>query len=163
MKRLLAGIAPAIVAGLLSAVSAADTPPLIAVDSIKDRVTCRVGEEFSIVFQRDGDHLRQPNRRKVTDAKSGDVRIQFSTTSASPGPPPREGATRPFLTVENRFEKSLCVRTLVRLKGSKTFVMLRESGQPIEPGETFQKCWDFDTHIEELVLCDFRLIDEAGE
>ncbi len=163
MKLLCAVIAPAIVVGFLSAVSAADKPPAIAADSIKDKVSIQVGEAFAITFQRDGDQLRQPAKLKRTDAKENVVRVQLGTTSASPGPPPREGATRPSLTVENHFDKALHVQTLVRLKGSKKFVELSESGTPIEAGETFQKCWDFDALVEEVVLCEFRLTDKPAE
>jgi hypothetical protein len=163
MKVFLAVIAPAIVVGCLSAVSATDKPQAIAVDSIKDKVSIQVGEEFVVRFQRDGDQLRKPARHNVTDAIQGTVRVQLGTTSASPFPPPRKGATRPFLAVENNFEESLHFRTLVRLKGSKKLVELSESGKPIEAGEVFLKCWDFDTLVEEALLCEFRLSDEAVE
>ena len=81
-------------------------------------------------------------------------------TSASPEPPPREGATRPFITVTNNFEKSLHFRALARLKGSKEFIAINEDMKLLPAGDFFQKCWDFDSLVEEVVICEFKLSDK---
>lgn len=141
--------------------------PLVAkaVDpnTIKDKVSILLGKEIAVDFQRDGDRLRQPKQRQEPADKSAAVKIGLKVTTDSPIPPPRDGATRPFLSVENGFEKSLRFRALVRMKGSKEFVELIDERELLSAGETLLKCWGFETIVEEVVLFDFKLSDEKSE
>lgn len=133
----------------------------IDADSIKDKVSVALGEEFAIDFNRDGNRLLQPSKSKGTDNKT--ARIKLGVTTASPVPPPREGATRPFLQVENNFEETLQFRVLVRLKGSKETFEIVDDVKPLPSGDIFNQCWDFDSRVEEVVLYGFTLSDERDE
>jgi hypothetical protein len=152
--------APVLLFGILPNLLAADQPKAVDVDSIKDKVRITLREEATVEFNRDGERLLQPSKSKGIDAKKVAVRIKLDVTAASPGPPPRVGATRPFLDVENGFEKSLQFRALVRLKGRKEFFEIPEAKEPLPAGDHFQKCWEFDSLVEEVVLCEFKLSDK---
>lgn len=144
----------AIIAGLLS------LPPAIsAAAESAEKVSVKPGETFSVTFTRQGDHLTHPMKAGPADAKSPLVKVRLAETTDSPIPPPREGATRPYLTVENTFDKPLRLRALVRFKGSPEWVEMKEDMDPIPDGDTFTRCWGFDTQVEEVMLCDFRLSD----
>ena len=133
-------------------VAVADPPKAVDPDTIKDKVSITLGQEATIDFKRDGDKLLQPAIVKGKGEKKATVRINLGVTSASPVPPPREGATRPFLHVDNDFEKTLHYRALARLRGSKEFFEITEGLEPILAGEGSNKCWEFDSLVEEVVL-----------
>jgi hypothetical protein len=148
--------------GMLPTLLAADAPKAVEVDAIEEKVSISLGRDFDIGFERDGDRLLKPSECKGTDAKAKVVKIKFAMTSASPLPPPRKGATRPILIVENRFEKTLHFRALFRQKGSKEFFEITDA-KPLLAGETFNKCWDFDSVVEEVVLYEFKLSDKPAK
>lgn len=155
MKRIL--MLMVIIAGLLS------LPPSVSdAAELPDKVSVKPGESFSVTFTRQGDQLRHPVKAGPADAKAPSVKIRLAETSDSPTPPPREGATRPYLTVENTFDKPLRLRALVRYKGSPDWVEMKEDMEAIPDGDTFTRCWGFDTRVEEVMLCDFRLSDAPG-
>ena len=145
---------------LLAAVAAVAAPQAVDPGTIKDKVIIAVRQESTIEFQRMGDRLSKPTKAKQADASSSMVRIKLDLTSSSPFPPPREGAMRPFLHVENGFEKTLHYRALARLKGSKEFFEITEGLEPIAAGKSSNKCWDFDSQIEEVVLYQFALSND---
>jgi hypothetical protein len=130
---------------------------------IKEKVSISSGEEFFIEFNRDGDRLTNPSKAKKAEVKKLSVNVKLGVTTASPVAPPREGATRPFLTVENNFEKTLHFRALVRMKGSKEFFEVDENMEPLPAGDTFNKCWEFDSLVEEVILYEFKLSDKRPE
>jgi hypothetical protein len=132
-------------------------------NQFKDKVSITTGEEFFIEFNRDGNQLTNPSKAKKAEVKRLSLKVNLGVTSASPFPPPRERATRPFLTIENNFEKMLHFRALVRMKGSKEFFDVDENMEPLPGGDTFNKCWEFDSPVEEVVLCEFKLSDERAE
>lgn len=146
-----------------AAVAVAEPPKAVDPATIKAKVSLKADDEFAVEFNRAGDQLTNPLKSKKAEAKKLSVKVKLSVTSASPSPPPREGATRPFLSIENNFEKTLHVRALVRMKGSKEFVELTDDMKPILAGETFNKCWGFDSHVEEVVLYEFKLSDKLAD
>ena len=135
----------------------ARTPKAVDPATIKAKVSFNVDEEFAVEFDRDGDRLTNPSKSKEAEAKQPSVKVKLGVTSASPVPPPREGAKRQFLSVENNFEKTLHFCALVRMQGGREFVELTEDMKPIPAGETFNMCWGFDSQVEEVVLYEFKL------
>ncbi len=118
----------------------------IDVSSIQDKLSAALGDQFFVEFKSDGNRLLQPIKSNGTALKG--VKINFGVTSASPTPPPHEGATRPFLTVRNDFDKAVQFRVLVRLKGSKDVFEIVDDMKPLPAGDAFNKCWDFDSLVE---------------
>ncbi len=141
-------------------VAVAEPPKAVNTETIKDKVSVTLLEESTVEFKLEGDRLLQPSKSKGTAVKKAAVQVKLRVTSASPVPPPREGATRPFLTVTNNFEKALHFRALVRLKGSKEFFEMNKDMEPLPAGDFYQKCWDFDSVVEEVILCEFKLSDK---
>lgn len=139
------------------------TVPAIDPATIKDKVSIQLGDELITEFHREGNRLLQPAKSKVADDHQATVVVKLELTSASPFPPPREGATRPFLSVVNNFDSTLHFRALVRQKGSTLFFELSEEAPSLAAKSTFLKCWDFDTAVEEVVLYDFKLSNEKPE
>ena len=134
---------------------------------IKDKVDLTLGEEFSFEFKRDGNRLVEPTKVKATDTKNKKslVNIQLGKTDASPFPPPRAGATRPFLSVDNNFDRTLRFRVLLHKKDPKNphyaaFDKLSNDVISLPAGEAMIKCWSFDTQVEEVILYDFQLADD---
>lgn len=152
-----------VVLGLGSTLLMAGEPKPIRLETIRDPVKLLPGEEWTVRFERDGDRLVRPVKKKGTDPQKGTVAIKVELTTASPVPPPRPGATRPYLQVENQFDRTLHFRVFVRLKGSKDFVELARRVEPLETGDTFTYCWDFDTQIDEIVVGDFTLSEAKGK
>ena len=128
-------------------------------DTIKDKVSITLGQEFHLKFKPKGDQLLQPVKFKGTDGTKASVRIKLAVTSASPVPVPK-GATRPFLEVHNGFERQLHYRALARLKGSKEYFEIGDGVEPLPPGEGANKCWEFGSLVEEVVLYQFTLSDQ---
>lgn len=124
----------------------------------EDKVALVLGDEFTIQFTRQGEQLLQPHKLVESVTQPASVMVKLATTSNSAGPPPREGATRPYLEVTNPFEKPLFLRGVVRMNGSSEFVPI-QGIEPVLPTESMVQCWDFDTTVEEVVLQDFRLVD----
>ncbi len=143
----------------IATAAVAVTAPQQAVDpdAIKDKVSITLGQEFYLKFKRTGDQLLKPAKFKGPEDNKATVRVKLDVTSASPLPPPRKGATRPFLEVHNGFERTLHYRALARLKGSKEFFEIREGLEPLPPGEGASKCWEFGSRVEEVVLYQFAL------
>jgi hypothetical protein len=126
---------------------------------IPEKVTASIGEKFAIEFNRNGDKLTKPEKTEKAEAKKLSVEVELDFTTCSPFPPPQPGATRPFLSIKNNFEKTLHVRALVRMKGSEEYVEIVEEMRPIPAEEMFYRCWDFDTQVEEVILYEFKLSD----
>ncbi len=125
--------------------------------TIKEKVSITLGQEFHLKFKPEGDQLLQPTKFNGADDHHATVRVKLDVTSDSPVPPPRKGATRPFLAVQNGFERTLHYRALARLKGSREFFEISEGVEPIRPGEGANKCWEFGALVEEVVLYQFAL------
>ena len=134
--------------------------PQHAVDpnSIKDKVSITLGQKFHLKFRPEGDQLLQPAKFKGTDDNKATVTVKLDVTSASPIRPPREGATRPFLAVHNGFERTLHYRALARLKGSREYFEIGAGMEPVPPGEGANKCWEFGSLVEEVVLYQLTLL-----
>ena len=143
-----------------AAVAVAAPQQAVDPDTIKDKVSITLGQEFHLKFKPVGDQLLQPTKFKGTDNDKATVRVKLDVTSASPIRPPREGATRPFLAVYNGLERPLHYRALARLKGSKKFFEISEGVEPLHPAEGRNKCWEFDSLVEEVVLYQFALSDK---
>lgn len=144
-----------------STVAMADPPHPVDLATLKAKVRVKPEDDFTVTFNRQGDQITNPLRSRKAEMQQSSVHVTLSATSNSPIRPPRDGATRPFLSVQNNFEKSLHFRALVRMKGHKEFVELIEGRTPIPAGENFNKCWGFDTQVEEVVLYEFKLSDET--
>ncbi len=128
---------------------------------IKDKISLAPGAEFVIEFNRDGNRLTNPAKSKKAEVKTLSAKVKLGSTTASPIAPPRKGATRPFLSVENNLDKPLHFRVLVRMKGNPEYFELTEDRDPIPAGQFYLRCWDFDTLVEEVVLYDFGLTDDT--
>ncbi len=85
---------------------AAEPQKAVDPDTIKDKVSIALRQEFSFIFNREKDKLLKPTKIQDTDDKKATVRIKLDVTFASPVPV-RKGATRPFLEVKNDFEGTL--------------------------------------------------------
>jgi hypothetical protein len=135
---------------------------------INDKVSISLDEECAIAFKRDGDQLQQPTKVKAAETKKALVTIKLGKTEASPLPPPRKGATRPFLSVNNNFDKTLSIRVLVRMKDPNnryhaSFEKLSNDMISLPAGESINHCWDFDALVEEVILYDFKLSDTQAK
>ena len=146
-----------------AAIAAAAPPQAVDPDTLKDKVRITLGQEFHLKFKPVGDQLLQPTKCKGTDDDKATVRVKLDVTSASPIRPPRAGATRPFLAVYNGFERPLHYRALARRKGSREFFEIGEGGEPLPPAEERNKCWEFDSHVEEVVLYQFALSEKPAK
>jgi hypothetical protein len=152
-----------IVAIATAAVAVAAPRKAIDPDTIKDKVSITLGQEFHLKFKPEGDQLLQPTKYKGTDDSKASVKVKLGVTTASPGPPPREGATRPYLAVQNGFERMLSCRALARFKGSREFFEIGEGLEAILPGEGTNKCWEFGSLVEEVVLYQFALAPKPSK
>ncbi len=124
-------------------------------------MSVKLGDDLTIEFKRVGDRLVEPTRSNRKEEEAGVVRIQLETTTASPIRPPREGATRPYLSVQNNLDCPLSFRTLVRKAGSEKFYEVDLGMTPVPAGENAYHCWDFDAQEEEVVLFDFQAAAEV--
>ncbi len=124
-------------------------------------MSVKLGDDVAIEFKRVGDRLVEPTRSNRKEDEAGVVRIQLETTTASPIRPPREGATRPYLSVQNNLDCPLSFRTLVRKAGSDKFFEVDLGMTPVPAGENAYHCWDFDAQEEEVVLFDFQVAAEV--
>lgn len=128
---------------------------------IDEKVSVKLGDDLAIELKRVGDRLVEPTRSKRKEDEAGVVRIQLETTTASPIRPPREGATRPYLSVQNNLDCPLSFRTLVRKAGSDKFFEVDLGMTPVPAGENAYHCWDFDAQEVEVVLFDFQAVVEV--
>ena len=145
-----------------AAVAVAAPQQAVDPDTIKDKVSITLGQEFHVKFKPEGDQLLQPAKFKGTDDHKASVRIKLGVTSASPVPVPK-GATRPFLEVHNGFERTLHYRALARLKGSREFFEIGERAEPLPSGEGALKCWEFGSLVEEVLLYQFALSEKPSK
>jgi hypothetical protein len=159
MRSFLALVALAFMMGLCAHPLAPGTARAGDPTHIPEKVIATIGEKFAIEFNRNGDKLTKPEKTKKAEAKKLSVEVELDLTTCSPFPPPQPGATRPFLSIKNNFEKTLNVRAAVRMKGSKEYVEIVEEMRPIPAEEMFYRCWDFDTQVEEVILYEFKLSD----
>ena len=140
---------------------AAEPQKAVDLDTIKDKVNIKLGQEFHVKFNAEGDQLRQPKRFKGTDGGNASITISLQVTDCTPVPV-KGVATRPYLTVSNRFERTLHYRALARLKGSPEFFEISEGLTPVDPGEAANKCWESGSLVEEVVLYQFSLSDKPS-
>ena len=146
-----------------AAVAVAAPPQAVDPDTIKDKVSITLGQKFHLKFKPEGDRLLQPAKYKGTDDGKASVRVKLDVTSASPGTPPSKGATRPYLSVQNGFERTLSYRALARLKGSTKFFEIGEGVEPVPAEESGNKCWEFGSLVEEVVLYQFALSEKPSK
>ncbi len=163
MKTYSALTALVVLLGVLTVLRAEEKTQAINPNDIQEKVIVTLGEEFAIEFNRDGDQLTNPAKSKQAEVQKLAVNVKLAVTSASPAPPPREGATRPYLSVENNLNKTMHFRAIVRRKGSKEYFAIAEGAERVAAGSTMYKCWDFDTLVEEVILYDFKLSDQPAE
>ena len=132
--------------------------PQKAIDpqTIKEKVSIRIGQELHIKFAADGDRLLHPKSVKPALDDKATVGIKLDVTDSTPFRV-HGVATRPFLVVSNGFERTLNYRALARLKGSKEFFEVDWAGGPAEPGEHATRCWMSGSLVEEVVLYQFSL------
>lgn len=131
--------------------------------TINEQVTARIGEEFAVVFNRDGNRLSDPLKSVETRHQRDTVKVKLALTSDAPFAPPREDAKRPYLSVANEFDMTLYFRGLVRMNGSKEYREITEGIEPVLAGETMNLCWGFDTIVDEVVLYDFKISNQPTE
>ena len=146
-----------------AALAAAAPQQAVDPDTLKDKVSITLGQKFHLKFKLEGDKLLQPTKYKGTDDRKASVSVKLDVTSASPIPPPRKGETRPFLEVYNGFERPLHYRALARLKGSKEFFEIREGVEPVPAAGGSNKCWEFGSLVEEVVLYQFALSEKPAK
>lgn len=139
-----------------SIAGAAESTKAIEAENNKDKVSLNLDQEVYVQFKRDGNKLRELTIIKPADNRPRHVHVKLGTTSASPIPPPREEALRPYLEVTNNLEGPLRFRVLARNKDEKKFYEITKEFQPIPAGESTIKCWDFSSTIEEVVLYEFE-------
>lgn len=145
-----------IVCSASAAVAVAAPQRAIDVDTIKDKVSIRLGQELHVKFAAGGDRLLHPRSVERAGDDKATVEIKLHVTEATPVPV-RGVATRPFLVVSNGFARTLHYRALARLKGSKEFFEISKAVEPIAPGEQSMKCWASGSLVEEVVLYQFAL------
>lgn len=145
--------------GVVTGTHASETTRAAATKDVKHRIVAAPGEEFMVEFQRDGDQITNPSKTKQVQVENLSIKVKLGLTSESPFPPPRDGAKRPYLSVENNFGKTLHFRAMVRMKGARKYSEIAEGIEPVEAGAVMHKCWDFDTEVEEVVLYHFKLSD----
>jgi hypothetical protein len=131
-------------------------------DTIKDKVSIKLGQEFRIKLTADGDRLLHPKKVEGTVGDKATVEIKLDVTDATPFPV-RGVATRPYLVVSNGLDRTLDFRALARLKGSKEFFEFPFGVEPIAPGDQTTKCWRSGSLVEEVILYDFVLIPKPAK
>ena len=140
----------------IAAVAVAAPQKAIDPDTIKDKVSIKLGQQLHIKFAADGDRLHPKSVKPAGDDKAT-VEIKLHVTDSTPfrvsGDP-----TRPFLVVSNGLDKTLDFRALARLKGSKECFGFSLGVEPIAPGDQTTKCWQSGSLVEEVILYDFVLI-----
>ena len=134
--------APALL--VLAALAArAETPPDPA--TLKDKVTIAVGKKLFVQFERKGEVLTRP---KVVEAASKEPpTVSFNFI--------KQGDML-ILATENPFSKDFKFRALMRVEGRKA--LAETSIVPVKPKLVNFELWQ--DPIEELILFDFKLIDE---
>jgi hypothetical protein len=65
--------------------------------------------------------------------------------------------------VQNGFERTLRCHALARFKGSKEFFEIGGGLEAILPGEGTNKCWEFGSLVEEVVLYHFTLSPKLSQ
>jgi hypothetical protein len=145
-----------------AAMAVAEPQKAIDPDTIKEKVSIRLGQEFHIQFAADGDRLLHPKNIERAGDDKGTVGIKLDVTDSTPFPV-RGVATRPFLVVSNGFERTLNYRALARLKGSKQFFEVDWAGGPAAPGEHSTRCWMSGSLVEEVVLYQFALAPKGSK
>jgi hypothetical protein len=131
---------------LIAAVTIAAAPDkTIDPSALKDKVTIGLGKKLAVQFQRDGDSLSRP---KVVEKLTDDpptLSLDF-----------RKQGDNLMLVSKNPFRKDLKFRAGARLKGHKEY--FETSIVPVKAGLLGFELWQ--DPIEELVLFDFKLIDD---
>jgi hypothetical protein len=141
-----------IVASMKAAANQDPTPPkTIDPGPIKDKITIKPGQEVRVRFTRDGDAISAPKVVTATkdeakaQAKPEIVHFDFSKKDEDL-----------MLTTQNPFSKNFVFRADARYKGRTTY--LETSIVPVKAGIFGIETWR--DPIEELLLFDFKLVDE---
>jgi hypothetical protein len=113
--------------------------------NIKDKVKIKVGEKLIVRFERKGDELTDPKAVKQATADPPTPVFDFNKLDESLA-----------LTTKNPFSKDLKFRALARFKDRKDY--FETSIVPVKSGLFSAELWQ--DPIEELVLFDFKLVDE---
>ena len=138
-----------------------DKPKAVEIDSIKSKVSIKLGEKFPIELTKNDDQILCALKSKGNDPKKSVLKVGLQLTSAAPFAPPRKGAVRPFLFIENTLNKTVCFRVLARNKESNDFFEITEDIRPVLPQEVFHKCWDFNSQFEEIILYDWKILENG--
>jgi hypothetical protein len=140
-------VIPSLAALLTAAVATAAAPPDKPVDpsTIKDKVTIKLGQKLAVQFEQQGDALSRPRGVEKAADKPPTVTFDF-----------RKQNDMLFLITRNPFAKDMKFRALARHEGRKDY--LETSIVPVKAGLLSFELWQ--EPIEELVLFDFKLLDE---
>ncbi len=133
--------------GFLVALVATAAAPDGAIDptTIKGKVTIEPGKKLAVRFEQQGDQISHPKVvEKVSDSPPT-ITLEFLKKDDNL-----------ILATKNPFPKDLMFRALARHKGRKEYV--ETSIAPVKAGLLGLELWQ--EPIEELVLFEFRLLDE---
>jgi hypothetical protein len=133
-----------VVLAVVPAVCAA-TDDTLDPSKIKDKVKIKIGEKLIVRFERKGDALSDPKTVKQSTADPPTPVFDFNKLDESLA-----------LTTKNPFPKDLKFRAIARLKGQKDY--FETSIVPVKSGLFSVELWQ--DPIEELVLFEFKLVDE---
>jgi hypothetical protein len=128
---------------LFTAVAAPDDK--IDPATIKEKVTIELGKKLTVRFEQEGDALTHPKVVEKPEGKTPTPTFDF-----------RKMDDNLILMTRNPFPKDLKFRALARLKGHKEY--FETSIVPVKSGLFSLELWQ--DPIEELVLFEFKLIDE---
>lgn len=124
----------------------AEPPPDPA--KIEDSIRITLGKKLTVQFQADGNTLKKPVITEHPDAKQPVLSLDFSQQDGNA-----------MLDIKNGFPKALHCRCLARLKGKTAW--FETNIVTIMAGLDDFESWG--DPIEELVLFDFKLIDEKAK
>jgi hypothetical protein len=116
--------------------------------SLKDSVKITLGKKVAVKFDVDGDLLKKPVIVEKLDTRDAGIKLDFSR---------KQGMI--MLAISNGLKKSLHCRCLARLKGKSTY--FETSIVTIGAGLDDFESWE--DPIEELVLFDFKLVNQSGQ
>lgn len=112
---------------------------------IKGKVSIKLGEEFFVAFDVQADALLNPQVTKIRGEKQAGITVEFQKY--------KDGC---LLTTKNDLPRTFHARCFARLKDYDTF--FETDILPVGPGIGSNETWH--EPIEELVLSDFKLVDE---
>ena len=123
-----------------------DTPKPLDPAQIKDKITIHLDQKLDIQFNQKGNMISEPKVVAAPKLQAPTVHMEFSGLD-----------DKPTLSTQNPFTKDLSFRALARHKGRKSY--FETSVWPVKAGISGIELWQ--EPIEELVLFDFKLVDET--